>query len=124
MDIRQIEAGFCPSPDGKAVEALNGMVATAAPEATEAGVEMLRKGGNAVDAAVAAAIALGGRISLEADRFSPGLIEFLKKKGYRIDIREPFAFYLGCIQAVLKRHTGKGFQGITDVRRPGRAKGT
>jgi gamma-glutamyltranspeptidase/glutathione hydrolase len=66
---------------------------------------------------------LGGRISLEADRFSPGLIEFLKKKGYRIDIREPFAFYLGCIQAVLKRHTGKGFQGIADVRREGTAKG-
>lgn len=66
---------------------------------------------------------LGGRLSLEADRFSPGLIEFLKKKGYRIDAREPFAFYLGCIQAVLKRHTGKGFQGIADVRRDGTAKG-
>jgi gamma-glutamyltranspeptidase/glutathione hydrolase len=66
---------------------------------------------------------LGGRISLEADRFSPGLLEFLKKKGYRVDTREPFAFYLGCIQAVLKRHTGKGFQGIADVRREGTAKG-
>jgi gamma-glutamyltranspeptidase/glutathione hydrolase len=66
---------------------------------------------------------LGGRISLEADRFSPGLLEFLKKKGYRVDSREPFAFYLGCIQAVLKRHTGKGFQGIADVRREGTAKG-
>ncbi|UCH95709.1 MAG: gamma-glutamyltransferase [Candidatus Aminicenantes bacterium] len=66
---------------------------------------------------------LGGRISLEADRFSPGLLEFLKKKGYRLDIREPFAFYLGCIQAVLKRHTGSGFQGIADVRREGAAKG-
>jgi gamma-glutamyltranspeptidase/glutathione hydrolase len=66
---------------------------------------------------------LGGRISLEADRFSPGLVEFLKKKGYRIDAREPFAFYLGCIQAVLKRHTGKGFQGIADVRREGTAEG-
>jgi gamma-glutamyltranspeptidase/glutathione hydrolase len=66
---------------------------------------------------------LGGRISLEADRFSPGLLEFLKKKGYRVDTREPFAFYLGCIQAVLKRHTGKGFQGIADVRREGIAKG-
>ena len=66
---------------------------------------------------------LGGRISLEADRFSPGLLEFLKKKGYRVDTREPFAFYLGCIQAVLKRHTGKGFQGIADVRREGTAGG-
>jgi len=66
---------------------------------------------------------LGGRISLEAGRFSPGLIEFLKKKGYRIDQREPFAFYLGCIQAVLKRQTGPGFQGAADIRRDGIARG-
>ncbi len=66
---------------------------------------------------------LGGRISLEADRFSPGLIEFLKKKGYRIDQREPFSFYLGCIHAVLKRQTGPGFQGAADIRRDGIARG-
>jgi gamma-glutamyltranspeptidase/glutathione hydrolase len=66
---------------------------------------------------------LGGRVSLEADRFSPDLIGFLKEKGYRIDTRESFAFYLGCIQAVLKCHSGKGFQGIADVRREGTAKG-
>jgi gamma-glutamyltranspeptidase/glutathione hydrolase len=66
---------------------------------------------------------LGGRISLEADRFSPDLIAFLKKKGYRIDRKEPYSFYLGCIQAVLKRRTGGGFQGIADIRRDGVAKG-
>jgi gamma-glutamyltranspeptidase/glutathione hydrolase len=66
---------------------------------------------------------LGGRISLEAERFPPGLIEFLKRKGYRIDPREPYAFYLGCVQAVLKRHTGYGFQGVADVRRDGTARG-
>lgn len=66
---------------------------------------------------------LGGRLSLEADRFSPDLIEFLRTKGYRIDVRESYAFYLGCIQAVLKRHTGRGFQGVADVRREGTAKG-
>jgi gamma-glutamyltranspeptidase/glutathione hydrolase len=66
---------------------------------------------------------LGGRISLEADRFSPGLIEFFKKKGYRIDARSPFAFYLGCIQVVLKRQTGPGFQGVADIRRDGIARG-
>ncbi len=66
---------------------------------------------------------LGGRISLEAERFSPGLIDFLKNKGYRIDSLEPYAFYLGCIQAVLKRQTSNGFQGIADVRRDGTARG-
>jgi gamma-glutamyltranspeptidase/glutathione hydrolase len=66
---------------------------------------------------------LRGLISLEADRFLPETIEYLKKKGYRIDKRESFAFYLGCIQAVLKCQTRKGFQGIADVRRDGTAKG-
>ena len=66
---------------------------------------------------------LGGRISLEAERFSPGLIDFLKNKGYRIDPLEPYAFYLGCIQAVLKCQAGNGFQGIADVRRDGTARG-
>ncbi|MGD2089359.1 MAG: gamma-glutamyltransferase [Candidatus Aminicenantes bacterium] len=37
MNVGQIESGFCPSADGKAAEALKGMVTTAAPEATEAG---------------------------------------------------------------------------------------
>ncbi|MFA9558502.1 gamma-glutamyltransferase [Evansella sp. AB-rgal1] len=37
----------------------NGMVSTASKQATEAGVKMLEKGGNAIDAAVAAALCLG-----------------------------------------------------------------
>ncbi len=66
---------------------------------------------------------LGGRVSLEADRFPPAVLELLKKKGYRLDLRQPFSFYLGCVQAVLKRQKGKGFQGVADIRRDGTARG-
>ena len=66
---------------------------------------------------------LGGLVSLEADRFSPELVDFLKGKGYRIDIREPFAFYLGAIHAAVKNDSDGGFQGVAEIRRDGTAGG-
>jgi gamma-glutamyltranspeptidase/glutathione hydrolase len=66
---------------------------------------------------------LGGRVSLEANRFAESLAPFFKHKGFRVDPREDYSFYLGCIQGVLRRHDGKGFQGVADVRRDGTALG-
>jgi gamma-glutamyltranspeptidase/glutathione hydrolase len=63
---------------------------------------------------------LGGKVSLEAGRFSEGLIQYLKDNEYRIDRREDYSFYLGCIQAVIKKQSGKGFQGVADIRRDGK----
>ncbi len=64
---------------------------------------------------------LGGRVSLEAEGFSEETIEFFTDKGFRVDRRERYSFYLGCIQAVLRRHNGREFQGTADVRREGTA---
>lgn len=64
---------------------------------------------------------LGGRVSLEAEGFPETTVPYLREKGYRIDKRERLSFYLGCVQAVLRKHDGSGFQGVADIRREGKA---
>lgn len=49
----------CASEGAEALEARRGMVATVQPLATRAGVEAMKSGGNAVDAAIACALTLG-----------------------------------------------------------------
>ncbi len=66
---------------------------------------------------------IGGTVSLEADRFDPAFVQYLEDTGYKIDRREPYAFYLGAIHAVLKCQTQKGFQGVAEIRRDGSAGG-
>jgi gamma-glutamyltranspeptidase/glutathione hydrolase len=58
MNLLDVENGFRATADGKCVQAKNGMVSAAFPEAAKAGALMLQKGGNAVDAAAAAALCL------------------------------------------------------------------
>jgi gamma-glutamyltranspeptidase/glutathione hydrolase len=64
---------------------------------------------------------IGGRLSLEQERFDPAVVEHLRQLGYKIKKHEPYAFYLGCVQGVLKRQTGPGFQAVADLRRDGTA---
>ena len=66
---------------------------------------------------------LGGKISLEAERFPEELIDHFKSKGYRTDKRESFAFYLGAIHAVMKCQAISGFQSVAEIRRDGTAEG-
>ena len=62
---------------------------------------------------------LGGRVSLEATRMRTDIPTALKARGFEIDEREPFAFYLGCVQLVLKQ--GNEWVGVADLRRDGAA---
>ncbi len=66
---------------------------------------------------------IAGKVSLEADRFDPGVVAALQGLGYHIDRRDPYAFYLGAVHAVVRRAYGDGFQGVAEVRRDGTAAG-
>ncbi len=66
---------------------------------------------------------IGGRLSLEADRFSPDLVRYLDQMGYNLDQKEDYSFYLGAVHAVLKCQSRTGFVGVAEYRRDGIAKG-
>lgn len=62
---------------------------------------------------------IGGKISLEAERFDPEILRHLAESGYEIEWCEPYSFYLGAIYAAMRCQTEKGFQGAAEVRREG-----
>ena len=66
---------------------------------------------------------VGGKVSLEADRFDEGIIYYLQNMGYKIDKREAFSFFLGAIHAVMRCQSKEGFQGVAEIRRDGIATG-
>lgn len=64
---------------------------------------------------------LSGEVTLEASRMRTDIPEALHKRGYTVRELEPFAFYLGCVQAVQRQ--SKSFIGVADLRRDGSASG-
>jgi gamma-glutamyltranspeptidase/glutathione hydrolase len=64
---------------------------------------------------------IDGRVSLEASRMRNDIPTLLEQNGYRVDLRDPYSFYLGCIQLVI--HENNEFIGVADPRRDGSAGG-
>ncbi len=62
-----------------------------------------------------------GKVSLEASRMRSDIPEALAEQGFTVDIRDPYSFYLGCVQMVLR--DGESFIGVADPRRDGAAQG-
>lgn len=64
---------------------------------------------------------LDGQVSVESARMHPGVPGALEKAGYEVKKRDPYAFYLGCVQAVSREDDR--FHGAADPRRDGAAGG-
>lgn len=63
-----------------------------------------------------------GKVSLEASRMRNDIPPLLEKHGFEIDRRDPYSFYLGCVQLVLRGRYGE-LMGVADPRRDGSAGG-
>jgi gamma-glutamyltranspeptidase/glutathione hydrolase len=64
---------------------------------------------------------LDGEVSIESTRMHPGVPTALEKAGYKVTVRDPYAFYMGCVQTVMRE--GRYFHGMADPRRDGAAGG-
>jgi gamma-glutamyltranspeptidase/glutathione hydrolase len=66
---------------------------------------------------------IGGTVSLEADRFEPEVIRYLKEMGYKINRYGPYDFYFGAVHAVMHCASRDEFHGVAEIRRDGTASG-
>jgi gamma-glutamyltranspeptidase/glutathione hydrolase len=64
---------------------------------------------------------IDGVVSLEASRMRDDIPEALQRHGFSVRERDPYAFYLGCVQLVLRDR--RGWIGVADPRRDGAASG-
>lgn len=64
---------------------------------------------------------LTGKVSLEATRMRNDVVDELRRFGFEIDVRDPYSFYMGCVQLVLRERDE--LIGVADPRRDGAAGG-
>jgi gamma-glutamyltranspeptidase/glutathione hydrolase len=64
---------------------------------------------------------IAGKVSLEVARLRDDIPKTLERHGFTIDPREPYSFYMGCVQLVMFEN--KMFVGVADPRRDGSAAG-
>ena len=62
-----------------------------------------------------------GKVSLEATRMRDDIPRLLERHGFEIDPRDPYSFYLGCVQMAMRE--GDELIGVADPRRDGSAAG-
>jgi gamma-glutamyltranspeptidase/glutathione hydrolase len=58
-----------------------------------------------------------GKVSLEASRMRSDIVDNFEEQGFDVDIRDPYSFYMGCVQLVIKED--ESFIGVADPRRDG-----
>ncbi|MBW9268568.1 MAG: gamma-glutamyltransferase family protein [Candidatus Thiodiazotropha sp. (ex. Lucinisca nassula)] len=83
----------------------------------------LERGASPFDAVEAPRMhcSIEGKVSLEGTRMRDDIPSLLRSRGFDISVRDPYSFYLGCVQLVL--HEDGEFIGVADPRRDGSAKG-
>ena len=64
---------------------------------------------------------IDGVVSVEASRIATDVLQALADAGFEINQREPYSFYMGCVQLVMK--DGDRLIGVADPRRDGAAAG-